>query len=132
MKKLLATCAFAILTASYSGIVLAQPAQPADNSAAAKSDLSGATGQTVFDSQGRSVGKISAVGNDSKGQQVAIVSAGQYLGLGSKDVLIPASSLQSKADGSGFITTMSQDDIQALPEYKSGKSDAMPSGGEAK
>lgn len=130
MKKLLATCAVALIATGAQTALAANAMAPTTPSPSmhtqssmhsnASIDLAAAKGQTVFDAKGNEIGTIDAVTAGNSGQQQAVVSVGKFLGIGGKDVLLPVSALQAKAGG-GFTTTLSAKQIKALPEYKGEK-----------
>ncbi len=71
------------------------------------------TGQTIYSSKGRKIGKVTAMSTDAHGQQAAAVSIERYLGMGGQTVLIPVSSLQARNAG-GFTTNLSSTEIKSL------------------
>ena len=75
-----------------------------------------AAGQAVYDQSGQTIGTIKSVVSDSTGNQQAVVSVGKFLGLGSRDIQIPASALQVKSGG-GFTTSLTADQLKAMPAY---------------
>ena len=124
MSKLLATLAATAVVVWCLPALSAEPSSPPapDTSmtpapAPAAGTLGAdASGQAVYDLSGQTIGTISSVVSDSSGNQQAIVSVGKFLGLGSRDVQIPASALQAKSGG-GFTTSLTADQIKALPAY---------------
>lgn len=130
MKKILATCAVALMATSAQSALAADTMAPATPSQSMQSqdsmqtnasvDLASAKGQTVFDAKGNEIGTIESVNTGASGQQQAVVSVGKFLGIGGKDVVMPSSTLQAKAGG-GFTTTLTNAQIKALPEYKAKK-----------
>lgn len=123
MKKLLVSCAIAALGLGLSGSAIAQtpqtsnpgtmstPAQAAPERAAP----SVKAGETVYDTSGSQIGKIESVKTDPGGSSMAVVSVGKFLGLGSKDVLMPTDTLSVRAHG-GYTTRLSSAEIGKLPE----------------
>ncbi len=71
------------------------------------------TGQTIYSSKGRKIGKVTAMSTDAHGQQAAAVSVERYLGMGGQTVLIPVSSLQARDNG-GYTTNLSSTEIKSL------------------
>jgi hypothetical protein len=124
MSKLLAILAATAMAAWCQPALAAEQSTPATPDAsmtpapapAASTGTLGAdvAGQAVYDQSGQNIGTIKSVATDASGNQQAIVSVGKFLGLGSRDVQIPASALQAKAGG-GFTTSLSADQLKALP-----------------
>jgi len=81
------------------------------------------TGQTIYTSKGRAIGKVSAMTTDAQGQQAASVSIERFLGMGGQTVAIPVSSLQARSSG-GYSTSLTASQIKSLA--KSGGSTAAP------
>jgi len=128
MTRLLAVLAVSAVAVWSQPAFAADPATPttpdatSPDSSMAPSATTGtlsssSAGQVVYDQKGQTVGTISSVVNDSSGSQQAVVSVEKFLGMGARDVEIPASALQAKAGG-GFTTTLTADQIKALPAYK--------------
>jgi PRC-barrel domain len=125
MKKLLATCAIAALGLGLQGAALAQSntsgsatgsaamSTPSAQPASAATNIT--AGQMVYDSSGAEIGSIKSVTTDSAGQKQAVVGVGKFLGLGTKDVEIPASKLSARSAG-GYTTSLSSAEIKNLPE----------------
>jgi len=125
MSKLLATLAATAMAAWSLPALSAEPSSspPAPDTSmtpalapAAGTLGADAAGQAVYDQSGQTIGTIKSVTSDSSGNQQAIVSVGKFLGLGSRDVQIPASALQVKSGG-GFTTSLTSDQLKALPAY---------------
>jgi hypothetical protein len=121
MKFVLIACAMLALAAgSFSQAVAedsmtqASPAPASDN--AAPADL---TGQIIYNQQDLVVGNVSSMTTDTNGQRQAVVGVEKFLGMGSKNVPIPVSSLQPRAAG-GYTTSLSASDIKNLPEVQAG------------
>ena len=51
------------------------------------------------------------------GEPMVIVSVGEYLGLGAKNVLLPASELIERAEG-GYTIVYTEDELQAMEAYE--------------
>jgi sporulation protein YlmC with PRC-barrel domain len=74
-------------------------------------------GKDVVDSSGARIGKVDQViGNDT-----LIVSTGGFLGIGAKQVSVPRNrvSLSGSGDDLKVTTSMTEDELKGLPEYKS-------------
>lgn len=74
-------------------------------------------GQSVFDADGRQVGIVDNVTMAEDGSEIAVLSVGEFLGLGAKKVAIPTSALQPNADGTGLATSISAEEFEAAPDY---------------
>jgi sporulation protein YlmC with PRC-barrel domain len=106
----------------------APPAPPAAAQAAApaaspQTDVSAQRliGRTVHNQQDESVGEVNAVTITPDGTVSAvIVGVGGFLGIGERDVAIRWQDLQVRNDGDDVRTTLSKDDVRALPEYRWG------------
>jgi hypothetical protein len=112
MKALIASVA---ATALLSGAAFAQTDAGAADPAAAASEQR--VGMGVFTSDGQQVGVIESIETAEDGSETAIVSVGTYLGLGSKKISVPASDLTLNADGNGYTTALTAEEIEAAPEY---------------
>lgn len=126
MKKLLITCAAAVLSAGLLSPAYAQdssqPTAPATQAApqmAPSSPQADLTGQTIYSSKGSKIGTVASMTTDAQGQQDAVVGVEKFLGMGGKNVLFPVSSLSPK-NGGGYSTSLTSAEIKKLPEAKSG------------
>jgi sporulation protein YlmC with PRC-barrel domain len=78
-------------------------------------------GRTVRNQQDESVGDVNAVMITPDGAVSAvIVGVGGFLGIGERDVAIRWQDLQVRNDGDEVRTSLSKDDVRALPEYRYG------------
>ncbi|WP_445681672.1 PRC-barrel domain-containing protein [Radicibacter daui] len=103
-----------------------QPAAPSAPSTAAPANAlpSGdkILDMPVVDNGGEKVGNVVDVVYDNVGAvDEVIVSTGGFLGIGSHDVALDASSVSVAPDGGGLQVAMSEDEVKQLPEWKGGK-----------
>jgi sporulation protein YlmC with PRC-barrel domain len=76
----------------------------------------------VVDSGGEKVGNVVDVVYDNVGAvDEVIVSTGGFLGIGSHDVALDASSVSVAPEGGGLKVAMSEDEVKQLPEWKGSK-----------
>jgi sporulation protein YlmC with PRC-barrel domain len=127
-KSLLA--GIAALALIVPGLALAQTTTPAPDqgdtmTAPTTGPLSGATaeemiGRNVVDITGETVGSISDLMLGPDGQVThVIVDVGGFLGIGAKTVALDAAALTAEeGDGGDLVTSMTRDQIEALPEYE--------------
>jgi hypothetical protein len=118
MKNVHAMCFATLLTAGLVGAANAQaptpPAAPAAAAAQAQAPAGLAAGQKVYNAQNQEIGTIDTVIAGANGG--AVVSVGQFLGLGEKKVLLPASDLRARAQG-GFTTAVTADRLRQMPAH---------------
>lgn len=122
MKSLLS--ATAALFAASAAIV---PAVAAEGPGHAKTEASADqyAGMSVYDASGQEVGVIEKVEVAADGSEQAIVSVGGFLGIGSKKIAVPASELTLNAEGTGYTTSMTVEEIETAPAYEADKSKSM-------
>jgi hypothetical protein len=120
----------AALALAVPGLALAQTTAPAPDqtetmTAPTSGPLAEATAEDVIDRNvvdvtGESVGTISDVMTGPDGQIThVLVDAGGFLGIGAKTVALEASALTAQeGDGGDLVTSMTRDQIEALPEYE--------------
>jgi sporulation protein YlmC with PRC-barrel domain len=76
-------------------------------------------GRSVVNTNGDTVGKIDSVVIDQSGKaRYAIVGVGGFLGIGKKDVALAWDELTISENGEKVTTTVSKDQLSALPEHK--------------
>lgn len=88
---------------------------PGETSRLSESDV---VGQPVLSQDGEEIGKIAQLVNDGNGEnEFAVVEAGEFLGIGHKQVAIDVRHLSLTADGKvqSNVTTKA---LQSMPEYK--------------
>lgn len=74
---------------------------------------------SVQDDQGNSIGPVHEVVLGSNGKPTAVkVDVGGFLGIGSKVVAIRANKLKFQQDRNILVTTMTKNQIKALPQAK--------------
>jgi hypothetical protein len=74
---------------------------------------------SVQDNQGNAIGPVHDVTLGSNGKPTAVnVDVGTFLGTGSKVVAIKANKLKFQQDRNILVTTMTKDQIKALPQAK--------------
>lgn len=83
-------------------------------------------GQSVFDANGEEVGTVEEVVTGEDGSELAVLSVGEFLGIGEKKIAVSPSELQPNAEGTGLTIAMTAEDIEAAPAYESGQIDALP------
>lgn len=83
-------------------------------------------GQSVVDASGQEVGTVEEVVTGDDGSELAVLSVGEFLGIGEKKIAVATSELQPNAGGTGLTTAMTAEDIEAAPAYEGGESDAWP------
>jgi sporulation protein YlmC with PRC-barrel domain len=76
-------------------------------------------GKNVMTSTGEELGEVEDVVIEQGQVKAALVDVGGFLGLGAKRVAIPQERLS--VQGENVQTTMTQDEIAALPEYEEGQ-----------
>jgi sporulation protein YlmC with PRC-barrel domain len=121
---LAATTAIGVLAALQPALGQS-PGAPASSPAAASTpapttlDARRLIGRPVHNPQGESVGDVNAVMITRDGAVAAvIVGVGGFLGIGERDVAIRWQDVQVSSDGGDVRTTLSKDDVRALPEYR--------------
>jgi sulfite reductase beta subunit-like hemoprotein len=106
-------------------LVLAQastsPAKSADlaTKTATAVDMDKLIGHSVKNTKEEKIGDINSVYVDKNGKIVSvIVGIGGFLGVGEREVAIAWNDLTVSQDGTYVRTTMTKDQLKALPEYK--------------
>jgi hypothetical protein len=77
-------------------------------------------GQKVVNQQGEELGEVDDLVVDSNEQPYAVVGVGGFLGIGERNVAIPASNLDFGADQVVYNGMGSMDEVKAMPEYEEG------------
>ena len=99
----------------------AEEAAPAAEAAApaleAEAEVAIMTGESVYNLEGEEIGEIEEVTAGADGTQSAIISVGEFLGLGGKQVMIPASELSARAEG-GYTVNYTQEQLEQMPEHE--------------
>jgi len=73
----------------------------------------------VTNPNGDKVGAVDKVLANADNKIVAItVDAGGFLGIGSKEVVMPLDKLQYDGAKKQFVTNLSKDDVKSMPEWK--------------
>ncbi len=76
-------------------------------------------GADVKNAENETIGEIESVHLDQSGMvSNVIVSIGGFLGLGSRDVALSWNDLQVADGGQSVTTTMTKEELKALPEYQ--------------
>ena len=123
MRNLKTLVAVAALSIGGTAIATAQetaPAQPApapEAQAEAEAGLTIMTGESVYNLEGEEIGSVEEINVGADGAQSAIVSVGEFLGLGGKLVLIPASELSAREEG-GYMVNYTQEQLEQMPEHQ--------------
>jgi len=82
-------------------------------------------GKDVYDAAGKKVGSIDDVIPQTGQARDAVLSVGGILGIGAKKVLVPASDIERGNEGR-LVVSMTQEQLDKLPEYEAPKRDAGP------
>jgi hypothetical protein len=92
-------------------------AMPGDSSATSPgaSGIVLKEGMAVVNTEGKTIGEVAGIDGDR-----VIVSVGGFLGIGERDVALNLSQFQAMGSGDDakLQTTMTEDELKALPEYK--------------
>lgn len=71
-------------------------------------------GQTVYDREGEAIGQVKSVQGDR-----ITVSVGEYLGVGSRDITLSRSQMDTKTGTSNkLVTTLNKQELQMQPEAR--------------
>jgi sporulation protein YlmC with PRC-barrel domain len=82
-------------------------------------DANSLKGKSVKDQAGEDVGDVSDVVTDTAGQQrYAVISVGDFLGIGGKDVAVPFTELRLEGDNLVLMSQNTVDKLEQRPEYK--------------
>jgi hypothetical protein len=73
-------------------------------------------GEPVYNEAGEEIGSVESVSVGADGSQLAIVSVGEFLGLGGKQVAISGGDLSARADG-GYSVSYTEEELEALPDH---------------
>jgi hypothetical protein len=111
-------------TAPSTGATAAAPATPPPSGTIALADVPDAkntlSSVKIVDLKGDSVGSVDEVMFDNMGKPRAIkVDVGGFLGIGGKDVALDANAVKFDPAKKVLITSMTKDQLKALPELKS-------------
>jgi len=118
MRTLAMLFAATTLSVGSIGVASAQVSEPVQPSPAAEAPASVImTGDSVYNFDGEEIGSIEDVNIDATGDQNAVLSVGEFLGLGGKQVLIPASELSARAEG-GYTVNYTQEQLEQMPEHQ--------------
>jgi len=72
---------------------------------------------TLYDATGESIGELDDILMDAgTGEMAASLDVGGFLGMGEKDVLIAIDELSASDDG--VMTSLTREQLEALPEYE--------------
>jgi len=74
------------------------------------------TGESVFTTAGDEIGSVEEVAVGADGSQMAIISVGEFLGLGGKQVAISGAELSARAEG-GYTVSYTAEQLEAMPEH---------------
>lgn len=75
-------------------------------------------GQSVFDANGQEVGAVEEIVTGDDGSELAVLSVGEFLGIGEKRIAVATSELQPNAEGTGLTIALTAEDIEAAPAYE--------------
>lgn len=121
--------ALALATLAMSGAPAQQPADDGARPAAAEAarapfndqPVDDLIGESVLTPGGEQVGYVKDLLTDGRGQFFAVVGIGSYLGLGERNIVIPAEKLQFTPQRVSLAPSMTQDEFEAMPDYASGR-----------
>ena len=130
MKTLLTATAAAAFAAGASILPAAAqdtPQYTEEMPAEASGDetVSGYIGKSVYDATGQEVGTIDDIVLADDGTETAILSVGGFLGIGSKKIAVPTSDLTLSAEGDGYTTSLTVEEIEAAPAYEAEEASPM-------
>lgn len=94
------------------------PASSAEVDANVNIETAQLTGKSIYDLDGQEVGTVAEVVTAEDGSERAVISVGTFLGIGSKEIAVPVTDLEAKADGSGYSLSLTADEIEAAPAYE--------------
>ena len=83
-------------------------------------DVSKITGSSVYGSDDKKIGSVSTVlmKPDSKQIDRFVVTEGGVLGVGGRDVALPADEFKWDASKGGFKIAKTEDQLKSMPEWK--------------
>lgn len=81
-------------------------------------------GKTAFSADGEEVGTVDEIVTAADGSERALISVGEFLGIGSKQIAIAPDELSASEDGSGVSLPLSAADIEAAPAYEGDSAEA--------
>jgi hypothetical protein len=85
------------------------------------------TGATVINQAGDSIGKVKTIVQKKGSDEVdAVVSAGGFLGLGGKDVIVPLESLMVRGDELVSPITTTTEELKLRPAYEKALYEEVP------
>lgn len=125
MKSLLSASAAALLASAGAAPVAAQDATEYSKDTKTTADASKFIGQSIYDSTGQEVGFVEDIVTSADGGKHAVVSVGGFLGLGAKKITIDTAELTPNADGTGYVTSLTAEEMEAAPDYE-GDAGAQP------
>ncbi len=102
-----------------------QYTQGAETDPAATTDASAYVGASVYDSAGQEVGVIDEIVTGADGSEQAVLSVGEFLGIGSKKITVPTAELTAKDDGKGYSVSLTSEEIESAPAYEADASEPM-------
>jgi hypothetical protein len=89
-------------------------------------------GMSIYGSDGKKIAGVSKVLGDSSNQIKAVTAdVGGFLGVGSKEVVIPVDKLQKGTQKDQLQTSLTKDEIQRLDQYASSDNRSGSVGGSA-
>lgn len=84
-----------------------------------RKDLSG---MTIYGSDGQKIGGVSKVlGDESNSVKAVTADVGGFLGMGSREVVIPVDKLKKGADKDRLEVSMTKDELQNLDQWSNGR-----------
>lgn len=106
----------------------AQPAQPAQSGGAQQAAgmslarVSNLVGSNVVGANGRDAGEVQNLLIDQQGQvRAAVVEWGGFLGIGSRQAVVPIEQLRFGAEGERVRMDLTREQLERLPRYDSGR-----------
>lgn len=125
MKSLLSASAVALLASAGVAPVAAQDATEYSDETRTTAEASKFIGQSIYDSSGQEVGFVEDIVTTADGGKHAVVSVGGFLGIGAKKITIDTADLTPNSNGTGYVTSLTADDMEAAPDYE-GDAGAQP------
>lgn len=105
-----------------SGDAAANTESSANMESIAAAEASTLKGKTVKNHSGEDIGDVSDIVTNMSGQQrYAVVSVGDFLGIGGKEVAVPFSELSLEGDNLILMSQNAMETLEERPEYNEEK-----------
>jgi sporulation protein YlmC with PRC-barrel domain len=80
------------------------------------------TGMDVYGSDGKKIGDVDTILADTSGKaQAVVIDVGGFLGVGTREVVLPLSKLTRGPDDDRLNTALTKTEIEKLEDWKSAK-----------